>query len=130
MNAGNVFHTDTLDETYIFVIFRGKVKAKERERKQNKEVSSGVCIPPKRIVIVFEEKRPFALLPPSGRPFLISGTAGNFVYTPPSYIFFALQYIYIYRIYNMCTHINVVADDALFHSLHAYPIRIYIYYNV
>lgn len=63
---------------------------------------------------LYTEKRPFALLPPSRRLFLISVTAGNFFahtlpppLSPPSRVFRAfvciyILYIYIHRILS-CT---------------------------
>jgi len=68
------------------------------------------------IAVVFTEKRLFALLPPSKRPFLISGTAGNFfAHTlPPSQVFRAFVYICIYYIY---------ISDTVLH----YIITVYVY---
>lgn len=63
---------------------------------------------------LYTEKRPSALLPPSRRLFLISGTAGNFFahtlpppLSPPLWVFLAfvyicILYIYIHRIFS-CT---------------------------
>lgn len=62
------------------------------------------------IAVAFAERRPFALLPPSRRPFLISGTAGNFSEhtPPPSQVFRAFVYIFEYiYIYDTLLHYTI-----------------------